>query len=418
MHKVKSSESVGEEPILNNMKNKNEERSVFVYADNAATAPVMPQAVEALLPYLYEAWGNPSSLHAKGRAAKAAIRDARERISAIIGCEPDELYFTSGATESANIAIRGSARAMREAYGRRYIITTAIEHPAVYETCRGLEGEGYIVDYVGCNSSGIVSVRDIETALSAAHGSAALVTIMLANNEIGTIQPVEEAAAAARRAGALSFTDATQAVGAIPVDVKKLGVDMMCFSGHKFGAPKGVGGLYIKRGVPMARIIGGGEQESRVRPGTENVAGIVAMARALEVSVDLMRDVGRVRAMRDRLIKGLTDAIPGARLNGDPDMRLPGNVNVSFDGVSGESVAILLDMKGICVSTGSACAAGTPDPSRVLMSLGLSREEADSSVRITLSFANTDADVDYILKQLPPIVMRLRKLRTGNYDGQ
>jgi len=400
------------------MENKNEEKSVFVYADNAATAPVMPEAIEAMLPYLYDEWGNPSSMHAKGRIAKAAIRDARERISAIIGCEPDELYFTSGATESANIAIRGAARAMREVYGRRCIITTSIEHPAVYETCRELEGEGYSVDYVGCNASGIVSVRDIESALSATHGGAALVAVMLANNEIGTIQPVEEVADVAKRAGALSFTDATQAVGAIPVDVKKLGVDMMCFSGHKFGAPKGVGGLYIKRGVPMARIIGGGEQENNIRPGTENVAGIVAMARALEVSADLMRDVERVRVMRDRLIKGLVAAIPGVRLNGDPDMRLPGNVNVSIDGVSGESVAILLDMKGICISTGSACATGTRDPSRVLLSLGLSREETDSSIRITLSHTNTDADVDYILEQLQPIVMRLRKLRTGNYDGQ
>lgn len=399
-------------------KDKNEEKSVFVYADNAATAPVMPQAVEAMLPYLYDAWGNPSSLHAKGRIAKAAIRDARERISAIIGCEPDELYFTSGATESANIAIRGAAHAMREAYGRRCIITTTIEHPAVYETCRRLEGEGYCVDYVGCNTSGIVSARDIEAALSAAHGGAALVAIVLANNEIGTIQPVGEVGDAAKEAGALSFTDATQAVGVIPIDVKKLGVDTMCFSGHKFGAPKGVGALYIRRGVPFARIIGGGGQENGIRPGTENVAGIVAMARALEVSVDLMRDVERVRAMRDRLIKGLTAAIPGVRLNGDPDMRLPGNVNLSIDGVSGESVAILLDMKGIYVSTGSACATGIRDPSRVLLSLGLSREEADSSIRISLSYTNTDADVDYILEQLPPIVMRLRKLRTGNYDEQ
>ena len=374
-----------------------------VYADNAATTAVLPEVVSAMAPCFEELWGNPSSLHDRGQRAKELLDDARARISDILGCQPRELYFTSCGTESDNWALKGAAMAAR---GRKRIVTSKIEHPAVLNTCHTLERQGFEVVYVGVNSNGVINMEELAEAIN---DDTIVVAVMMANNEIGTLQPIKKIAELAHAHGALMFTDAVQAVGSIPVNVSELGVDMLSMSGHKIGAPKGVGALYVKRGVRLANLIDGGGQENGHRGGTENIPYIVGMAKALELAVERMNDTDRIKAMRDRLINELLK-IPYTNLNGDRTERLPGNVNVSFEYIEGESLLLWLNYNGIAASTGSACSSKSLDPSHVLLATGLPIEKAHGSLRFSLSHANTDEDIDYILKVVPEVVENLRKM--------
>lgn len=374
----------------------------FVYADNAATTPVAPEVIAEMQPYFSECWGNPSSIYRKGIEAKRAITGARERIAGLIGATSRELFFTSCGSESDNWAIKGAVAAT----GKRHIITTKIEHPAVLRTAEALEKTGCRVTRLDVDRYGVVRLDQLEEALD---DDTAVVAIMTANNEIGTIQPIADAARLAHKAGALMFTDAVQAMGAIPLNVDELGVDMLSFSGHKLNAPKGIGGLYIRRGTRIGRFLDGGGQESNRRGGTENVPYIMGLAKAMELAHERMSDNDRIRGMRDRLIQELAK-IPHSFLNGHPTQRLPGNVNVSFQYIEGESMLLLLDMAGICVSTGSACSSASLEPSHVLLACGVPVEDAHGSLRISLSHQNTDEDVDYILENLPVVVQRLRDM--------
>ena len=376
-----------------------------IYADNAATTPVLPEVTEAILPCFKTYWGNPSSMHQDGQAALELLDAAREKIATLLGAaSAKEIFFTSCGSESDNWAIKGAAHAAKE--GRRKIVTSKIEHHAVLHTCETLEKEGFEIVYIDVTPEGIV---DMEKLKKAVDDKTALVAVMYANNEIGTIQPIKEIAKIAHEAGALCFTDAVQAVGAIPVNVTELGVDMLSLSGHKFGAPKGIGALYIKRGVRIANLIDGGGQESGKRGGTENLPYIVGLAKALEIAYGRMDDEERVRKMRDRLIDGLLK-IPYSRLNGSRENRLPGNCNVSFEFVEGESLLLWLDINGISASTGSACSSKSLEPSHVLVATGLPVELAHGSLRFSLSHGNTDEDVDKILEVMPEIVGKLRAM--------
>ena len=377
----------------------------FVYADNAATTPVLPEVVEAMTPAFLDSWGNPSSQHGKGYEAKALVDGARSRIAAVLGCRPDEIYFTSCGTESDNWAIKGAAYQLR-AKGRDHIVTTKIEHHAVLHTCAALEKEGFTVTYVDVTPDGIVRPEDVAAAVTE---RTALVAVMLANNEIGTIQPVAEIAKIAHGVGALMFTDAVQAIGNIDFTIPELGVDMLALSGHKIHAPKGIGLLYIKKGVRIKNLIDGGGQEKRKRGGTENVPYILGLARAMEIAKDRLPELDRVRAMRDRLIDALL-TVPYSTLNGSREHRLPGNVNIGFEFIEGESVLMWLDMSGICASTGSACSSASLDASHVLLAIGVPHERAHGSIRLSISHDTTDEDIDYIIETLPPIVARLREL--------
>ena len=376
-----------------------------IYADNAATTPVLPEVTEAILPCFKTYWGNPSSMHQDGQAALELLDAAREKIATLLGAaSAKEIYFTSCGSESDNWAIKGAAHAAKE--GRRKIVTSKIEHHAVLHTCETLAKEGFEIVYIDVTPEGIV---DMEKLKKAVDDKTALVAVMYANNEIGTIQPIKEIAKIAHEAGALCFTDAVQAVGAIPVNVTELGVDMLSLSGHKFGAPKGIGALYIKRGVRIANLIDGGGQESGKRGGTENLPYIVGLAKALEIAYGRIDDEERVRKMRDRLIDGLLK-IPYSRLNGSRENRLPGNCNVSFEFVEGESLLLWLDINGISASTGSACSSKSLEPSHVLVATGLPVELAHGSLRFSLSHGNTDEDVDKILEVMPEIVGKLRAM--------
>lgn len=377
----------------------------FVYADNAATTPVSREVREAMLPAFDVAWGNPSSQHAKGYEAKALVDAARESIAESLGCLASEIYFTSCGTESDNWAIKGAAYKMKKK-GRTHIVTSKIEHHAVLNTCEALEREGFTVTYVGTDNDGIVDLCELENAVNE---NTALVAVMYANNEIGTIQPIEEITAIAHKAGALMFTDAVQAAGNIDIDIHALGVDMLAISGHKVNAPKGIGLLYIRRGLTITNLIDGGGQEKRRRGGTENVPYIVGLAKALEIAKARIPELDRVRAMRDRLIDALT-AIPYSKLNGHRTQRLAGNVNVGFECIEGESILMFLDMAGICASTGSACSSASLEPSHVLLAIGVPHEKAHGSIRLSISHDTTDEDIDYIIETLPPIVERLRKM--------
>lgn len=374
----------------------------FVYADNAATTPVLKEVIAEMQPYFESCWGNPSSIYRKGLEAKHAITDARERIASHLGCTAKELFFTSCGSESDNWAIKGAVAAT----GKKHIITTKIEHPAVLRSADALAKLGCRVTKLDVDSYGVVRLDQLEQALD---DDTAVVAIMTANNEIGTIEPIAEAAGLAHKAGALMFTDAVQAMGAIPLRVDELGVDMLSFSGHKIGAPKGIGGLYVRRGVRINRYLDGGAQESGRRAGTENVPYIMALAKAVDLAHENMADNDRIRGMRDRLIAELLK-IPYSFLNGHPTNRLPGNANITFRYIEGESMLLLLDMNGICVSTGSACSSASLEPSHVLVSCGVPVEHAHGSLRISLGHQNTDEDVDYILEKLPPIVARLRAM--------
>lgn len=383
----------------------NEKTARFVYADNAATTSVSPKVLEAMLPYFKENYGNPSSLYSISRQAAAAVEESRAKIAGLLGAKPNEIYFTASGSEADNWAIKGAARA-NMAKGR-HIITSKIEHHAVLHTCEALEKEGFEVTYLDVGSDGIVDLEDLRKAI---RNDTILVTIMYANNEIGTIQPIKELAAIAHEKKIPFFTDAVQAVGNIPVNVADLGVDMLALSGHKIHAPKGIGALYIKNGTRIKPLVDGGGQERGKRGGTENVPYIVGLARALEIAVERLPEWERVRARRDKLIDSILAAIPYSRLNGSREKRLPGNVNIAFEFIEGESLVLLLDAVGICASTGSACSTASLDPSHVLLAIGLPHEKAHGSLRLSISQETSDEDVDYILEQLPPIVERLRAM--------
>lgn len=382
----------------------------MIYLDNAASTPVLPEALEAAMPFLSECWGNPSSIHAQGRRAAIAVIEARERCALAIGAQPDEIYFTSGGTEADNMALRSAALSGRRA-GRNRIVASAIEHPAVLNTCKALEAEGFEARYIGADSDGFI---DMAQARELIDENTAVASVMAANNEVGTVQPIKEIAELCRKCGAVFHTDAVQAAGHIPLDVGELGCDMLSVSAHKFGGIRGAGFLYCRRGVSLEPLIYGGGQESGMRSGTENTAAIVAMGKALEISCgNIARDGGYVRGLRDRLIKSLL-AIPGSRLNGGISGRLAGNVNVSFAGVEGESLVLGLDLRGVCASSGSACASGEEEPSHVLRAMGVPEEMLKGSLRLTISARNTAGEIDTAAQAVRETVGTLRKLRGWN----
>ncbi|NMA10747.1 MAG: cysteine desulfurase NifS [Methanomicrobiales archaeon] len=382
------------------------ERKRSVYMDHAATTPVRPEVVEAMLPYFSERFGNPSSLYALAREAKEAVEEARGRVAAAIGARPEEVFFTSGGTESDNWAVKGVAAALRKRGD--HIITSAIEHHAVLHTCRSLEKQGYRVTYLPVDEFGRVEPGAVEEAIT---DRTILVSVMAANNEIGTIQPVRAIAEIAHDHTIPFHTDAVQAIGAFPVDVDEMGADLLALSAHKFGGPKGTGALYVRRGTRIGTFMDGGAQERGKRAGTENVPGIVGLGRAIELAIAGMpQNAPRLAAMRDRLIRGILDAIPDTRLNGHPTERLANNVNVAFRYVEGESILLMLDALGIAASTGSACTSASLEPSHVLTSCGLPPEHAHGSLRLTLGYANTGEDIDYVLEVLPGIIERLREI--------
>ena len=377
-----------------------------VYADNAATTAVSPQVLEAMLPYYKEVYGNPSSLYSVGQKAKAALEEARETVAACLGAGAGEIYFTSCGTESDNWAIKGAAHAMRKK-GKDHIITSAFEHHAVLHTCQALEKEGFTVTYLPVHENGIVRPEELEAAITDRTG---LVTIMYANNEIGTIQPIPEIGAICKKHGVWFHTDAVQAVGNVHIHVKEQNIDMLSLSGHKFHAPKGVGALYIRRGIAIPNLLDGGAQERGKRGGTENVAQIVGLAAGLkEACATIDQRVARLSPLRDKLMDGLLK-IDRCRVNGDREHRLPGNVSMCFQGVEGESLLLMLDLKGISASSGSACTSGSLDPSHVLLSIGLPHEVAHGSLRLSFGDYNSMEDIDYILEVLPPIIERLRSM--------
>ncbi len=375
-----------------------------VYVDNAATTAMSDRAIAAMAPYLKEIYGNPSSLHTAGQVAKEALEDARARIAACLNADPGEIYFTSGGSEADNQCIRSAAlNGARK--GKKHIITTAFEHHAVLHTLRKLEKEGFEVTCLDVHSDGLVTAEQVQRAI---RPDTALVTVMYANNEVGTIQPVREIGEVCKRAGVVFHTDAVQAVGHIPVDVKADNIDMLSLSAHKFHGAKGVGAVYCRKGIPLNTFVEGGAQERGRRAGTENLAGIAAMAAALEEACEKMpANSEKMLALREKIIDGLLK-IPHSRLNGNRIKRLPSNVNVCFEGIEGEGLLLLLDDKGICASSGSACTSGSLDPSHVLLALGLPHEVAHGSLRISLSEYNTEEDADAILKAVPEVVEYLR----------
>ena len=379
---------------------------MFVYADNAATTAVSKTALDAMLPALGELYGNPSSLHQKGREANLALIAARETVAKCLNAQPREIYFTGCGTESDNWAITEGAR-LGAAAGKRHIISDAIEHHAVLHTLTKLEKEGFEVTYLPVHENGLVRLEELAAAI---RPDTCLVTIMYANNEIGTLQPIREIGALCRERGILFHTDAVQAVGHVSVDVVRDNIDMLSLSGHKFHAPKGVGAMYCRRGIKLKNFIEGGAQERGLRGGTEAIPGILAMAAALKESCEhLEENAEKVTAMRDKLIEGLS-RIPCSRCNGDPDHKVPGIVSFCFEGIEGESLLLRLDMAGICASSGSACTSGSLDPSHVLLALGMPHEIAHGSLRLSLCEYNTMEQVDYILERVPQVVRELREM--------
>ncbi|HOB20090.1 MAG TPA: cysteine desulfurase NifS [Candidatus Atribacteria bacterium] len=377
-----------------------------VYMDHAATTYTKPEVLEEMLPYFTEVFGNPSSVHGFGRQARRALDHARERTAKALNAQPSEIFFTAGGSESDNWAIKGTALANRDK--GNHIITTSIEHHAVFDTCKFLEKNGFEVTYLPVDEYGMVSVEKLKEAIT---DRTILISVMFANNEIGTIQPIEEIGRIARERKIYFHTDAVQAVGNIPIDVEKLNIDMLSLSAHKFYGPKGVGALYIKRGVKILPYIHGGAQERNRRAGTENLPGIVGLGKAIELAVENMAAHNeRLTAMRDRLIREILSRVEYSRLNGHPTKRLPGNVNFSFEFIEGEALLLSLDLKGIAGSSGSACTSGSLDPSHVLLAIGLPHEIAHGSLRLTLGDGNTDDDVDYVIEVLPEIVARLREM--------
>ena len=375
-----------------------------IYADNAATTKISQTAMKAMISAMENSYGNPSSIHQIGMAANDALQTAREQIARCLGCMPKEIFFTSGGTESDNQAIVSAAMPGAKK-NKRHIISTAFEHHAVLHTLRRLKEQGFEIQLLDVGAEGNITAAQVEEAI---RPDTCLVTVMFANNEIGSVLPIAEIGEACRAHGVLFHTDAVQAAGHIPVNVKKQNIDMLSLSAHKFHGPRGIGALYVKRGIELTSLMEGGGQERGKRPGTENLPAIMGMAAALKEECTLMeQNEAKVIAMRDRLIQGLSQ-IPYSILNGSREKRLPGNVNFCFEGVSGESLLLLLDSRGICASSGSACASGALDPSPVLLSLGLAPEIAQGSLRISLDISNTEEEIDYMLEVIPQVVEQLR----------
>ena len=377
-----------------------------VYADNAATTQMTPEVLEAMYACMKETYGNPSSLHTIGQEAAEVLLDARERVAKCLGADPKDIIFTSGGSEADNQAIISAAK-LGERKGKKHIISTAFEHHAVLHTLNKLEKEGFEVTLLDVHENGLITAEEVKNAI---REDTALVTIMFANNEIGTVQPIKEIGAVCREAGVLFHTDAVQAAGHLAIDVVDMNIDMLSLSAHKFHGPKGVGVLYVKKGILLTNIIEGGAQERGKRAGTENIPGIVGMAKALELAVaKIPENAAYVSALRDKLIDGL-QKIPHSKLNGDAKKRLPGNVNFCFEGIEGESLLLLLDMKGIEASSGSACTSGSLDPSHVLLALGLPHEVAHGSLRLSLSEMTTEEQVDYMIQEIPGVIEYLRNM--------
>ena len=379
---------------------------MFVYADNAATTSVSKTALDAMLPYLTENYGNPSSLYAFAQKATEAVAQARATVAACLNAEPREIYFTSGGSAADNQAIISAAKAGARK-GKKHLISTKFEHHAVLHTLKKLEKEGYEVTLLDVHEDGVVRLEDVAAAI---REDTALVTIMFANNEIGTVQPIKEIGALCREKGIPFHTDAVQAAGHMPIDVKEMNIDMLSISGHKFHAPNGVGVLYAKKNMPLFNLIEGGAQERGRRGGTENVAGIVALAAALKESVDNMEaNTAKIIPMRDKLFAELSK-IPHSKINGSLEHHVPGTVNMCFEGIEGESLLLMLDMNGICASSGSACTSGSLDPSHVLLSLGLPHEVAHGSLRLSIGEYNTMEEIDHIIEVVPRVVQYLRNM--------
>ena len=377
-----------------------------IYVDNAATTKTSRTAIEAMLPYFDKIYGNPSSLHSVGQAAADALRKAREEVAEVLGCEPNEITFTSGGSEADNQALV-SAAAIGARKGKKHIISTAFEHHAILHTLKKLEKEGFEVTLLDVHENGMVSAQQVADAI---RDDTCLVSVMYANNEIGSIQPIAEIGAVCKEKGVIFHTDAVQAVGHVHINVKEENIDMLSLSAHKFHGPKGVGLLYARKGVRLTNIIEGGAQERGKRAGTENIPGIVGMVAALkEANANIDANAEKVSALRDRLIEGL-EKIPHSALNGDRTKRLPGNVSFCFEGIEGESLLLLLDAKGICASSGSACTSGSLDPSHVLLAIGRPHEVAHGSLRLTLSEENTQEEIDYIIEETTKVVKYLRDL--------
>ena len=378
-----------------------------IYVDNAATTRTSETAIRAMLPYLNEIYGNPSSLHSVGQRAAEALAEAREIMAKCLGGQPKEIIFTSGGSEADNQALRTMAKiGLRK--GKKHLISTAFEHHAVLHTLKALEKEGFEITLLDVHKNGLVTAEEVRAAI---RPDTCGVSVMYANNEIGTIQPIREIGAVCHEMGVLFHTDAVQAVGHLPIDVVKDNIDLLSLSAHKFCGPKGVGVLYARTGVPLYTLIEGGAQERGRRAGTENIASIMGMAKALEEAIAHMDEhTEKLLAMRDRLIDGIAAAVPHAELNGDRDSRLPGNVSFCFEGIEGEALLLLLDMHGICASSGSACTSGSLDPSHVLLAIGRPHEIAHGSLRLSLSHENTDEEIDAILKAVPEVVSTLRNM--------
>jgi cysteine desulfurase len=376
-----------------------------IYLDHAATTPVHPEVIAAMLQYFRPLYGNASSVHGFGRQARIAIDKARETVAKAIGAQPNEIYFTSGGTESDNIALMGVAEAQRDK--GRHIITSSIEHHAILDTCAYLEKAGFEVTYLPVNADGLVSLTDVNAAI---RPDTILISIGHANNEVGTIQPIAEIGAIAKAHGVYLHTDAVQSFGTLPIDVNEMQIDLLSLSGHKIYGPKGIGALYVRRGTRVHPIQHGGGQERKLRPGTENVPGIVGLAKAVELAMqEMAARTEHMTRLRDKLIAGLM-AVPEVKLNGHPEKRLPGNVNVSVKYVEGESLILSLDLRGIAVSSGSACTSGSLDPSHVLIAMGLDHLQAHGSLRLTLGRDTSEADIDYVIEVFPQVVEKLRAM--------
>ena len=378
---------------------------MIFYFDNAATTKIKPEVLKEMMPYLTEEYGNPSSLYSIGRSAKRAIDSARDKVANLINCEKNEIYFTSCGSESDNTALKGIAYKYKEK--GNHIITTKIEHHAILESCETLEKQGFDVTYLNVDKDGIINISELKNAIT---DKTILISIMFANNEIGTIEPIEEIAKIAKANNIIFHTDAVQAVGNIPIDVKKMGIDMLSLSGHKINAPKGIGALYVKKGIEFEKFMNGGHQEKNKRAGTENLAGIVGLGKACEIAnKNLDYHMDYLKKLRDYYISRVSENIDDIKINGSIEHRLPGNANISFIGVDSTALLLELDKKGICVSAGSACNSGESLPSHVLTSIGLSSEEAKSAIRATFSEDNTFEEVDNLVYNLKDIVKRLRE---------
>ena len=385
----------------------------MIYLDHNATTPLHPQAFEAMVPYLRERWGNPSSPYRFGTEARVAVERARTRIAECVGCKPAELVFCSSGTESDNLALRGVAQALKSK--GNHIVTTGIEHPAVLNTCKALEREGYRITYLPVNRDGVVEIEALAASLGA---QTILVTVMHANNETGVVQPVEEIAAITRKRGIVFHTDAVQSAGKLPQRLGELGADLITFSGHKLYGPKGVAALYVRDGTPLAPVTTGGAHEHGLRAGTENVAGIVGFAEAVTLAFESSETEGqRLRALRDRLEREVSSAIRRVKLNGARAPRVPNTSNMSFQGVDGESIVLGLDVRGICVSTGSACSTGDPEPSHVLLAIGLSPREAQGSIRLSMGRETREEDIGLTVQTLVETVERLRRVSSARDEA-